>query len=651
MPAINSIDLVEDLSPNEEKIEVTKDAIAVKMTDVEFSNAVNEQIKRAKADEDKIKLTQRRDINRKYWKGDQLDLSALRTDEEKSVENVIFRNIETFIPIATASTPELSVTPTYKNDATRAFAGDVKRVLMTRWEIDDEMQMKVGRGIRNHQIELIGVFQLGYDPEDEEFWTEEVVATDLVISKKGDFVARYIKDQTLEDLVNRFPDKKSAVLEEFGANDAGYEQMKSSPVEYVEAWTDEVVGWKLNQLVLGVENNPHFDYDGEDVVVGSDEYGSPVNKKCKYNYFKHPKKPFLFLVYWNRGIYVWDDTTLIEQSIGLQDWINKRKRQIGLNADSTNGHWVSSGDYISKEEFDKIEGTINEKIWLEAGIPADGLQKITGQPLPDYIYTDLVDSRAAADNLMGIHSTTRGEESKNPTLGQDVLQKQGDSGRVDGYVRDGVEVFAKHYYEYMYHLHLVYITKETALAIPEDDDFEQDNVIFSRDKVPKLYKKNGELCLVPLKFKVKKGSTLPSDDVAEAIKADKMKDIMSPIDYFKKAGEPNPRELAKNFLLWQNDPFSFFQEDEDVMAMMQRLAGAKQEEQDTEIAGKEADSQMKIKEKIAGEKAKQTEPTVKGLSNAVRSIVESEEGAEEGNGASPEGVGNAMRAMMESGEV
>jgi hypothetical protein len=57
----------------------------------------------------------------------------------------------------------------------------------------------------------------------------------------------------------------------------------------------------------------------------------------------------------NTTDHAYDDTTILEQGIGLQNWINKRKRQIGENADAANGVWVTSGDFISQEEFDNQE--------------------------------------------------------------------------------------------------------------------------------------------------------------------------------------------------------------------------------------------------------------------------------------------------------
>lgn len=628
--AINTVDIPRDIEPNREEVDVTQDALYVEMSDDEFVVSVNERISRSDAYWNKLRISKRQEINFKYWVGDQVDKASLRDDLEKGSDNAIFRNMESFIPIATARPGELICTPTYKNENTRQYGQDIQRSMVAEFEDIQMVRPLIGRAIRNHQINLVGVLKYGRDEENNRFWTKEIVATDLVISKYGDFIGHYIKDKTYGDLLEMFPEKKAAILKHIGlpATHQPDKKLLDSPCEYLEVWTNTMIGWKLGNECLGKSKNPHFDYVGRDMEVPTGEVQEvsdpltgqprmqPVIKtsNVKFNHFKNPKMPFLFLVYFNRGVHLLDDTSLIEQAIGPQDWINKRKRQIGANADSTNGHWVSSGDFISKEEFDKIEGGIDEKIWLENGRPADGLMKLTGQELPDYIYKDLVDSRQVIDNLMGTHSTTRGEGSKNNTLGQDLLQKDQDYGRVDGYIRDGIEVLLKDWYEAMYHMYLVYQIDEKSIPIPEDDDFETENVVFSRDRVPLITLKDGTVEIVDLLFKVKQGSTLPKDEISMFARAEKMVDKLTPMDFFKMTSMPNPRELAKNLEMYKLDPLYQFKDDPDV----QELLAAKQQEA------------MMMAQQQAQAAKPDTVPSNGGE-----------------NGASATGVANAMRAILE----
>lgn len=623
---VNSIDIPVLIDQEvSEGIEPTEDHLYVALDDQDFIDSVNQQISRANEYWDKLRIRQRRETNYKYWFGDQVDTAALRDDLEKGVDNVIFRNLETLIPIVTARTPELIATAVYKNDETRAYAKEVERALPAEWEVVQHVQPLVGQGIRNHQLNFIACYQYGYDPDKDEFWTEEISATDLIISRYGDFIARVIKSDTVGDLIEKFPDKKKDIAEyyRFTSSELIPKKVLSSPAEYYEVWTDEMVGWKLGTIALGKMKNPHFDYDGREITMPSGKVAT-----VKYNHFKNPKKPFLFITYFGRGLHIMDDTTLVEQGIGAQDWVNKRKRQIGANADSTNGHWVSSGDFISREEFDKITGGIDEKIWLENGMPSDGLSKITGQPLPDYIYNDLIDSRNVLDNLMGVHSTTRGEASGNSTATQDIVQKDQDYGRVDGYIRDGVEVFSREWFEAMYHMMLVYRTEDTAIATPEDDDFETDNLMFSRDRVPLIEKRNGDVIPVPLVFKVKQGSTLPDDEVANWMRAKEMKDILSPMDFFKMSGVHNPRELTRNLLIWQTDPYYFFKDDPE----MQQILMAKQQQ---EMQAAQAQAMAE------GKPAADTVPPVSAQSEMP--IEEMQAGGDE---ATAEGTANALNALL-----
>lgn len=606
------------IAPNQEHVDVTDDAVYEKMTETEFSEAVDKQLLRIASYESDIRLKKRQSVNKMYYEGDQLDLTSLREDQEKWVENAILRNIETFIPIVTSRVPELSTTPAYKNEKTRGFSADVRRVLQTEWEVLQGMQQKISKGIRNHQKNLVAVYQLGYDPETGEFWTEEIPATEVKISKHRDFLVRYIKDKDLGYLLDMFPEKAEQIKQYYGIG-PGIEvtkKMRASPVEFIQAWTNEVVGWRLGQnLVLAVEGNPHWDEEG--VAYGSmNPDGTPSVKKVFFNHLKKRKMPFLFLSHINTTGHAYDDTTILEQGIGLQNWINKRKRQIGENADAANGVWVTSGDFISQEEFDKIEGGINEKIWLENGLPANGIARITGNSLEDFVYQDLLDSRNALNQLMGIENATLGAETNNKTLGQDIMQRQQNIGRADGYVRDAIERFAQDWYEYMYHLYLVYKTDETSIAIPEDDDFETENITFSRSAVPVIQKKNGDMVTVPLILRVKQGSTLPRDEVMDYNRAQQNKELYAPIDYFKKIGEPNPRELAKNRLIQEMDPTWFFKDDPDVIAIQQAQMQQAMMAQRMAAGPKVPALEARTPDSLPG---KSTDgPTAQGVANALR---------------------------------
>lgn len=621
---INTIGQVPDLEPNQEQVELYEDGLSVDMSEEAAAKSVDEQIDRARNYWQKFSYEDRQKKNLKYYQGYQIDTSALRDDQEKSIENDLFRNIETIVPIATSRTPELTATPAYKNEDIAEYSGNVVRVLQAEWEIKQGMQKKMGHAIRNHQTLFVGVMKVGFDPETEKFWTKEIAATDLVISKDGQFVAQYIKDETLGDMLDKFPEKQQAIMKEFGVSvSIPTESLRSSQVEYIEAWDNRanVLIWKYKKLILAIDKNPHFDYDGSvppppdpDLdeqpsqapaqpgmigpqmgqaaapgmaqgmmsqmppmpqngmtpaapVLEMGQDGKPL--KVKYNHFDKPRHPFIFLTSISRGVHVLDDTTLLEQAIGPQDWINKRKRQIGMNADSTNGHWLSSGDFIDEEEFQKLTGGVNEKIWLNHGLPKDGFVKLTGEPLPGEVFQDLQDSRASLDNIMGTHDVTRGARTGAKTATQDMLQKDQDYGRVDGYVRDAVEVFAQEWFEYMYHMHLVYKLKKTAIAVVQDDDYEDDTICVGRQDVPIIKTFGGELIPVPLALQVKQGSTLPRDEVAEYQRAVQAKDILAPIDFFKLIGVPNPKTLYKNLLLHQLDPYTyFFPNDKDIQAAL-----------------------------------------------------------------------------------
>lgn len=83
--------------------------------------------------------------------------------------------------------------------------------------------------------------------------------------------------------------------------------------------------------IITKKKNPHFHY-GEDKAV-MDEFGKVTMQDTRYNFFEKPKKPYILMQVYNLGNQIPDETTPLHQSIGLQDSINNRKRQIGDNAE------------------------------------------------------------------------------------------------------------------------------------------------------------------------------------------------------------------------------------------------------------------------------------------------------------------------------
>ena len=87
------------------------------------------------------------------------------------------------------------------------------------------------------------------------------------------------------------------------------------------------------------------------MVQTVDEFGNPTEvESSKTNHFECRKKPYVFLTVFNLGKRPFDDTSIIEQVLPIQDNINKRKRQIDVNVDSINGGNIISGDHFTKEQ-------------------------------------------------------------------------------------------------------------------------------------------------------------------------------------------------------------------------------------------------------------------------------------------------------------
>lgn len=502
--------------------------------------------------------------NREYWKANQLDARQLKDYQAKVVNNLIFRDMETMVPIITKNTPMVKFISSAKD-----FDRSLEKILTNRWEVVDRMLEKNRKAVRANFLDLLGLLKYRFDPEiDDIVW--EFVPTDHVIIDPDctdiedcGFVAEFIGDQTVKDITERWPNKKKELLNVLGATEE--DEIMGTPLRYVEFSTPDFVCWKYKTVVFDKVKNPNWDW-GMDQVV--DEMGEITAQA--YNLWKRPRVPYVFFQTFNLGEMVYSDTSLIEQTLRLQDGINKRKRQISDNADEANGTLVGSGDGISKDEFAKIDDEPNLKVWIEHGRPREGLDRIPGNSLQPYVYQDMVHSESSVDDLWGIHSITRGA----PGTGDDtatakVLQNRQDYGRIDDIVKS-YEDFNEQYYQATFQMMLVHYTNEHSYSFEDEDD-----LVVSREKLIQKYSKavkqrqseiEGQVeeeiegDFRPPTIMVKRGSTLPTDDVSRRTEALELwgSQGISPIDLYKKLDWPDARDAAYRLMLWKADPQALF---------------------------------------------------------------------------------------------
>jgi hypothetical protein len=173
----------------------------------------------------------------------------------------------------------------------------------------------------------------------------------------------------------------------------------------------------------------------------------------------------------------------------------------------------------------------------------NGVAREMGDPLPNFVYEDMVDSRSEIDNVMAASSAFRGErEGQETKAGRLALIEQSmlnlnELVQVVDYVC--YELFNWFYQlakvRYTEHHYAKSMGEAGALEVIDlmQDDFEDGTEV-----------------------RIIGGKTLPEDKQFrfEQAQADVQAGILSPVDYFQAAGYESPQEKAKNAVAFRLNP-------------------------------------------------------------------------------------------------
>jgi hypothetical protein len=531
---INDIPKIKDYK--ESDVEVIQGDIKNAKDEADLVKKINERLSQYKKSYFEIKTVAER--NREYWRGTQTDKDDLYEGENPISINRTFQSIETIIPIVTRKTPEPNVTvyPGSKNNL--VLQEKIERLLKEQWEVEQDLQGKTEEALRILFCQRYVAIKYDFDRS-----TGEMKFTLMPMGKilfpfeypnvdECPFIIEFAED-TLANLKEKFPEKAQELEERVKAK--GGSVSDDSLVSYLEYWENKFYACLFEDVLLTLEDNPHWNYDNEEL-----------------NHFKSARKPYIFLNHLLFGDSMLDDTSLIEQASTIQDSINKRKRQIELNAGLANGKMVIAGNKMSKEVADNISNDPEEKIYLEGADMATGaIEIISGRGVGQEVFNDMAHSESQIDNIMGTHSTTRGERDTQETATGRAILKESDTGRLEILTRR-IEKWGQEIYNAMVQLAYVYYEEQHPIHYSTEKG---DNRILSASE--RLdYIVNTEFEGVAVKVLVQRGSTIPRDkstEKAEAVDLWKNKG-MATIDMYNILEYPNAEKLARNSYLENNTP-------------------------------------------------------------------------------------------------
>lgn len=456
--------------------------------------------------------------NKSYWRrGSDKDFSTYHAKKSKTVINRIFTDVETAIPIISANTPEPTV---IGDDATGSVREKIQEGLEIAYEVKYKMQLKLQCLARHWFLFTVGIWKYRWQ---EGFITENVLPRKIGIDKWAttkencEYIWEELED-TAENLIEKFPKKEKDILGLIGENNL------KSKIKYCEFWggNGKWVCWviPMRNIILDKKKNPNYDYENED-----------------NNIFQKPQFPFIFLNVFNIGdnTSLYDETSLIQESIPVQDGVNQLEQQIIDLNEGQKRVWVTSGEAMSEKKAQElVDKTGDLMVYLDRKSPIGAVSQVQAGKPDASLFNNLTHLLSEIDNIMGIHSTTRGERAQQETYGGRQLLMASDIGRMDLIVRNVEQAMEEWYNSYL-HMIKVYAIEPEVLISAEK------TIELKPEEIP-----NNVMVMV------KKGSTLPTDDRTRMEMAKELASagMIDPKTLFEEMGYGNIEQRVQDLIAW-----------------------------------------------------------------------------------------------------
>jgi hypothetical protein len=396
------------------------------MDDVSLSSMVNRRAKEAEDHYNKeMSLKSVREQNNKMYLGDYVKEKLIdKRYEDIYIDNRQFTSVRTIVPFLTARITQPEVVPANNDDISTYFARDFEKGL-ARHAQKRYARAKIRMAIEDLlRGERVGILKWVYDAKLDTVELKHCKPGSVIIGKRSaqfeepDFI-RHKQKRTVGDLIKQFPHKEAQILELFEVERKVASQLEKEQ-EINEDWIWVDVNGKSELIVCWSHQNFIF----EKMV-------NPNWKQGGRNMIESPMVPFVFFNFLNDGSGYIDNTSYIEQAGYLQKNYNKRGQTIADNAKYAGiGVPIFAKGSISAKDVAKVQFSPIQRILLKGEDMGKAFTTWQSSPLPQFIVEDKYDDRNSIDNIWGTPNVFRGEQSKNNTLGQDVLVRDQAEGRM-----------------------------------------------------------------------------------------------------------------------------------------------------------------------------------------------------------------------------
>lgn len=518
------------------------------MSDQVFANTVKRRYEEASGHwESKYNLKSVRSKNNRDYLAKYVDEQLIdERYEEVYVDNRQFTSVRTIVPFLTARITQPEVTPVNGDDLSLQFAKDFEEALQ-RHAVKQMARAKVRLAVQDVlRGERVGVLKWRYDAFLDTVILERCKPNSITIGKRSsqfeepDFV-RHTQKRSVGDLVKQFPEKKDKIYELFGIDKGTPSQLEREyKINEDWIWVDLeeektlVVGWTYQNFCFGKMKDPNWNYKGKNVADKS-------------------MVPFIFINFLNDGEGYLDQTSFMEQARWLQSNYNKRGQTIAESAKyGGTGVPIFAKGSISQKDVAKIHFSPIQRVLLDTPDVSKSFTTWQATPLPQFIVEDKYDDRNSIDNIWGTPNIFRGEQSKNNTLGQDVIVRDQAEGRQSDPV-DCIDDAMERFYIIEAQMMYRYFTEDKFYNyLGNDGKFV--SIVVSKPRIAKN---------IGIEIGVNAGTSLPIDraqkraTIMELLKLNKVGTLTA----YKELGVfEDPEEAFKDYVMEQLDPKAMLDE-------------------------------------------------------------------------------------------
>lgn len=533
----------------------------------------------------KARIHSEGDICERYWIGKQFPDTEYENGKRPLVDNVIFEALETMIPQATQQNPEPivltdneeawpEIAPSEDNPqgmpaVPMSEIGDKIHMSLEYLARENQLNMVLGKGVRDWSMRFVGAFETGWNDEEQEIEVQKVSPKDLILDPNayigkrgtyhGEFIGRRLYD-TAANLITRFPNKEGEIKREC-------QNKLGSLMGYIRWRTDEYVVYTLKKIILFKHKNEMWNYDKETISI--DEEGQPNSKTEEgKNFWSRPRIPMRFLTVFDLGDEPADKTGLVQQSLVTQDNINKRLKQIDRNTDNINGGVIVSGLAFNKEQAAQVAEARRQgrTIVVPTGNINEAIQMPQNNPLPEALYQSLNDSRQRLLERFGVYGSTAQGTKQEETVRGKIIAGDQDSSRTGGGISKALEVVAAGIYEDMLQGIFVFWDEPHWVSVVGPDNAEQ-MVQFAAAEIPAKRK---------IVVTVQNGSMVPQDELSlynEAM-AEWEAEVSDPLSYYEKTKDSNPLERAQKLMTYKSNPAQYSAQYLQIAPQASQVGGA-----------------------------------------------------------------------------